>query len=97
MPAAWAGVVAVIVALFVTFILLAGNPPKLTVAPVANPLPLIVTDVPPFVVPEFGDMAETTGVGLVDVSNSSSIFGAVEAAPGKLVSPKASAVILSTL
>ena len=54
-----------------------------------------VARVPPAVEPEFGVMDETAGAGLVEVSKNSSIFDAVADAPGKLVSPKASDVILS--
>ena len=83
--------------LLVTFTFVAGDPPIITVAPVEKPLPLIVTDVLPVVAPEFGAIAEIAGEGLVDVSKNSSIFPAVEAAPGKFVNPRASAIILSTL
>jgi hypothetical protein len=43
----------------------AAVPPMLTVAPLRKPVPLIVTDVPPEVVPELGVMPVTVGAGLV--------------------------------
>ena len=36
--------------------------PKLTVDPCVNPVPLIVTMVPPVAGPEFGDSSATTGM-----------------------------------
>jgi hypothetical protein len=38
-------------------------PPKVTVAPVVNPLPVIVTEVPPLVTPSAGSTKVTTGGG----------------------------------
>ena len=63
-PAACAGVVAVIVVLFTTVTPVAGVPPTLTVAPAKNPVPVIVTAVPPAAVPEFGAMEATVGEGV---------------------------------
>ena len=40
------------------------DPPMLTVAPVRNPVPLIVTVVAPFFEPEDGVIPETVGKGL---------------------------------
>ena len=57
--------------LLVTLTLVAATPPKLTLAPAANPLPLMVTSVPPAVVPEFGDIALTVG----DVEGEVPVFG----------------------
>jgi hypothetical protein len=54
-PVACAGVVAVIDVLLTTVTLLAAVPPKVTVAPDTNSVPVIVTTVPPTVVPELGD------------------------------------------
>jgi hypothetical protein len=96
-PAACAGVVAVIVVLLVTKTLVAGTPPIISVAPVVKPLPLIVTEVPPAVVPEFGVILLTFGVGEVDVLKNSAMLGADADAPGKEVSPIASAIVRSVL
>jgi hypothetical protein len=41
--------------LLATFTLVAGVPPKLTAAPAAKPVPVMVTAVPPLVVPAFGE------------------------------------------
>jgi len=60
-PAAFAGVVAVIVVLFVTTTLVADAVPNVTVAPDVKFIPLIVTLVPPEVGPLFGDMEVTVG------------------------------------
>jgi len=94
-PLAWLGAIALIVVLPTTFAE-ALVPPKVTVAPVPKPVPEIVTAVPPAVGPEFGDTASTFGAVLVAPKNSD-MFGAVAAAPGKLVRPKPSAVRRSVL
>jgi hypothetical protein len=60
-PAARAGVVAVIDVALATVTPLAAVPPNDTVAPAANPVPLIVTAVPPAVVPEDGETPLTAG------------------------------------
>jgi hypothetical protein len=60
-PAAWAGVVAVIVVLFVTTTLVAAVPPNVTVAPEAKFVPVIVTAVPPATGPVLGDTLVTVG------------------------------------
>ena len=62
-PAACAEVVAVIEVELTTVTLVAAVPPKLTVAPDEKPVPVIVTDVPPLVLPEVGEMAVTVGAG----------------------------------
>lgn len=62
-PEACAGVTAVIVVLFVTLTLEAGDPPIVTVAPATKFVPLMVTDVPPAAGPELGDIAVTVGAG----------------------------------
>src|SRR5829696_7562850 len=62
-PAACAEVVAVIEVELTTVSLVAADPPKLTVAPYEKPVPVIVTDVPPLVLPEVGEMAVTVGAG----------------------------------
>src|SRR5581483_4488647 len=62
-PAAWAGVVAVIVVLLTTLTLVAAVPPTLTVAPVAKPVPVIVSAVPPVVEPVAGDTLVIVGAG----------------------------------
>jgi hypothetical protein len=63
-PAAWAAVVAVIVVLLLTLTPVAAVPPRLTVAPVWNPVPVIVTAVPPLAGPELGVIEITVGAGL---------------------------------
>src|SRR5579872_6680621 len=64
-PAAWAGVVAVMVELLTTVTLPAAVPPKLTLAPARKLLPLMLTAVPPPVGPELGETELTLGAGLV--------------------------------
>jgi hypothetical protein len=39
-------------------------PPSFTVAPARNPVPVIVTGVPPLAVPELGEIELTVGAGL---------------------------------
>ena len=63
-PAACAGVAAVMVVLLVTTTFGAALPPMLTVAPLAKFVPVMVTDVPPAVVPVFGEPLLTVGAGL---------------------------------
>jgi hypothetical protein len=60
-PAPPAGVVAVMVVLFTTTMLVAAAAPNVTVAPAIKFVPVIVTAVPPAVVPLFGDMLVTVG------------------------------------
>ena len=69
-PAACAGVVAVIEVELTTVTLVAAVPPKLTVAPDAKPVPVILTDVPPLVLPEVGEIAVTVGAGALLVAAS---------------------------
>jgi len=57
-----AGVVAVMLILLTTTTLVAGVPPNVTAAPVAKFVPVIVTAVPPAVVPLFGDTLLTVGI-----------------------------------
>lgn len=61
-PAAWDGVFAVMLVELTTTTLVAAVPPKVTVAPVAKFVPVIVTAVPPAVVPLVGDTLVTVGV-----------------------------------
>ena len=63
-PAACEGVVAMIEVLLATVTPVAAVPPRLTVAPLMNPVPVIVTDVPPAVPPEAGEIAVTVGAVL---------------------------------
>jgi hypothetical protein len=56
-------VVAVIVVLFTTVTFVAAVPPNVTVAPAAKFVPVIVTAVPPAVVPLFGLTLLTVGLG----------------------------------
>jgi hypothetical protein len=60
-PAECAGVVAVMDEPLTTVTPVAAIPPIETVAPETNPDPVIVTDVPPTVDPEAGDMPLTVG------------------------------------
>jgi hypothetical protein len=62
-PAAWAGVVAVIDVLLARVTLVAGAPPRLTVAE-RKPVPVIVIRVPPLVVPVLGVTEEMLGAGV---------------------------------
>ena len=64
-PAACDAVFAVIEVLPTTATFVAAAPPMVTVAPVRKPVPVIVTEVPPAVVPELGEMLVTVGAGLV--------------------------------
>jgi hypothetical protein len=63
-PAACAGVVAVIDVLFTTVTPVAGVPPRITVAPARNPVPVRVTAVPPAAVPDAGETPVSVGGGL---------------------------------
>ena len=66
-PAVCDAVFAVIEIELTTTTLVAGEPPIETVAPERNPVPVIVTEVPPEVEPEVGEMAVTVGAGFVYV------------------------------
>jgi hypothetical protein len=72
----------VIVVLPRTFIFVAAVPPKATVAPTANPVPEIVTVVPPAAGPEVGERLAMTGAVFGVMVKNSDMFGAVAAAPG---------------
>ena len=65
----------------------ANVPPNATDAPVANPVPEIVTVFPPVVDPEVGETLLTIGDVLDAVPKNSAMPGAVADAPGKLLSP----------
>lgn len=80
-PAAWAGVVAVIDVLFTRVTPVAAVPPKLTVAPVRKPAPVMVTVVPPMVVPELGVIRVTLGAGLDVGLGELDVFGVVVPPP----------------
>jgi hypothetical protein len=62
-PAACAGVVAVIWVPLTTTTFVAALPPNVTVAPAAKFVPVIVTDVPPAIVPLLGETLVTVGTG----------------------------------
>ena len=64
-PAECAGVVAVMELLLTTVTPVAEVPPNLTDAPERNPVPVMVTDVPPAVVPDAGDILLMVGAGLL--------------------------------
>ena len=63
-PAACAGVFAVIVVLLLTITPVAEAPPTVTVAPKAKLVPVIVICVPPAVGPEVGNTVDTVGAGV---------------------------------
>ncbi len=63
-PEVCAAVVAVIEVLLTTVTPVAAVPPRLTVAPERNPVPVIVMGVPPVVVPLLGAIDVTVGAGL---------------------------------
>ena len=60
-PAGWAGVVAVMLVALTTVTPVAAVPPKVTVAPLTKPVPVMVTDVPPVERPLVGLTAVTVG------------------------------------
>jgi hypothetical protein len=55
--------VAVMEEALATFTFVAAAPPKVTVAPDTKLVPVMVTDMPPPVVPEFGETPVTVGEG----------------------------------
>jgi len=63
-PAAWAGVVAVMLVALTTVTPVAAEPPIVTVAPPTNPVPVMVTAVPPAVEPDAGETAVMVGGGI---------------------------------
>jgi len=67
-PAEFAGVVAVIVVLLATVTFVAAAVPNVTVAPETKLVPVMVTLVPPTVVPVFGETPVTVGVGTAYVN-----------------------------
>ena len=64
LPAAWAGAVAVIDVALATVTFVAETPPNFTVALLRKFAPLIVTTVPPAVLPDTGVMPLIVGAGL---------------------------------
>ena len=76
------GVIAVIVVLPTTVTELAAVPPKLTAAPVAKPVPVMVTAVPPLTRPDGGETVSMIGAVFGVGPKNSDILGAVAAAPG---------------
>src|SRR2546426_6179932 len=62
-PAAWAGVIAMIWVALVVLTFVAASPPTLTVAPTTKPVPVIVIPVPPASGPPFGTTLVTAGGG----------------------------------
>jgi hypothetical protein len=60
-PAEWAGVTAVIDVDETTVTLVAAAPPIVTAVAPVKPVPVMVTGVPPAVVPELGEIALTVG------------------------------------
>ena len=67
-PAGFAGVTAVMVVEFTTTTPVAATPPKVTVAPLTKPVPVMVTLVPPPVVPEGGLTFVIVGAGVAENS-----------------------------
>lgn len=57
---------AVIDVLLTTVTPVAAVPPSVTVAPAKNPVPVIVTEVPPPLGPDTGEIAVIVGAGLGD-------------------------------
>jgi len=72
-PAACGGVVAVMVVLLTTVTPVAASPPTLTVAPAANPVPVIVIAVPPAIGPDAGATLPTVGAGAAYVNALASV------------------------
>jgi hypothetical protein len=66
-PAEFAGAVAVMVVLLETDTFVAATPPNVTVAPETKFVPVIVTAVPPFVGPLFGETELTVGAFVDEV------------------------------
>ena len=66
-PAACAAETAVIDVLLTTVTPVAALPAKLTLAPDRKPVPVMVTAVPPLLVPELGEIEVTVGAGLTAV------------------------------
>lgn len=60
-PAVWAGVEAMIDVVLAIVTAAAEVPPNFTEAPARNPVPVMVTVVPPLMVPELGEIAVTVG------------------------------------
>ena len=86
-----------IVVLPSTFTFAAAMPSNVTVAPVAKPVPEIVTLVPPVAGPDAGVRPLMIGTVLGVVVENSAKFDAVAAAPGNAVKPSASALVRSVL
>ena len=77
---------AVIVVLFVILTLVAAVPPRVTVGPVTKFVPVIVTDVPPVVLPMFGAIDVTVGAAFpVDPSDLGKIVESFFNAPGEVL------------
>ena len=81
-PAVCAGVTAVIVVAFATLTFVAAVPPTVTVAPSTKFVPVIVTDVPPAVVPVFGETDVTVGAPLPPPPDFGKIVVSFFSAPG---------------
>jgi hypothetical protein len=68
-----------------TFTFAAAAPPKVTVAPEAKPDPVMVTDVPPPVGPEFGDTPAIVGAGAGPPPERARIVLSFLNAPGEVL------------
>jgi len=74
--------VAVIEVLLTTVTPVAAVPPRLTVAPAKKPVPVMLTVVPPAVVPEAGEIELTVGAGLLEeLATGKRIIAATEGTP----------------
>jgi len=81
-PAEWAGVTAVIEVDETTVMLVAAVPPIVTPVTPVKPVPVIVTEVPPPVGPEFGEMPVT--VGPVALTKTSTVSRPLQERPSRL-------------
>jgi hypothetical protein len=77
-PAVPAGLIAVIEVGETTVTPVAALAPKSTAVAPVKPVPVIVTSVPPAVVPEVGLTPETVGGEVEDAASASSMFGVVD-------------------
>ena len=89
-PATFAGVLAVIDVDETKTTLVAAVPPKVKVTPLENPLPVIVTEVPPANAPRRGEIEVTDGAGAAKA-------GGAKIAPVKLLRKMAEIAIALNL
>ena len=84
LPEECAGVFAAMEVLLATLTPVADVPPIFTVAPERKPVPVMVTDVPPEVVPDVGEIELTVGAGF-DAELFNRTKGATEGTPSLLM------------